>query len=168
MFRVRKSIQTESRWVAVSLNPNSPAQHIVRPNKWKGRSLEWRKVYYKDQAWGASLLTQSVKNLPAVQETWVRVLDWEDPLEKEMTTHSSILAWKIPWTEEPGRLQTVGLQELNTTYRLKHKDQARRTGCLMLQGSKLPGEFWGRVFIGKILEEICRVCDLPMVDWWWG
>ena len=49
-------------------------------------------------------MAQSVKNLPAVQETQVRSLDQEDPLEKEMATHSSILAWKIPWTEEPGGL----------------------------------------------------------------
>ena len=49
-------------------------------------------------------LAQSVKNLPAVQETWVQFLGQEDPLEKEMATHSSILAWRIPWTEEPGRL----------------------------------------------------------------
>ena len=51
-----------------------------------------------------------VKNLLAVQETQVRCLDWEDPLEKEMATHSSVLAWKIPWTEEPGGLQFVGSQ----------------------------------------------------------
>ena len=53
-----------------------------------------------------------VKRLPAVQETWVRSLGWEDPLEKEMATHSSTLAWKIPWTEEPGRLQSMGLQRV--------------------------------------------------------
>ena len=47
---------------------------------------------------------QLVKNLPAVQETWVRFLGWENPLEKEMATHSSILVWRIPWTEKPGRL----------------------------------------------------------------
>ena len=58
----------------------------------------------------ASLIAQSVKNLPAVQETWVRFLGWEGPLEKEMATHSSILAWKIPWTEEPGGLQSMGLR----------------------------------------------------------
>ena len=52
----------------------------------------------------ASLVAQLVKNLPAVQETQVRFLGWEDPLEKEMATHSSILAWRIPWTEEPGGL----------------------------------------------------------------
>ena len=53
-----------------------------------------------------------VKNLPAVQETWVRSLGWEDPLEKEMATHSSILAWRIPWTENPGRLQSIGSQRV--------------------------------------------------------
>ena len=53
----------------------------------------------------ASLVAQVVKNLPAIQETWVRSLGQEDPLEKGMSTHSSCLAWRIPWTEEPGGLQ---------------------------------------------------------------
>ena len=56
----------------------------------------------------ASLVAQTVKSLPAVRETRVQSLDWEDPLEKEMATHSHILAWKIPWMEEPGRLQSMG------------------------------------------------------------
>ena len=60
----------------------------------------------------ASLVAQSVKNLPAVQETQVRSLGWEDPLEKEMATHSSILAWKISWIEEPGGLQSMGSQRV--------------------------------------------------------
>ena len=51
-----------------------------------------------------------VKDMPAMQETWVQSLDWEDPLEKGMATHSSILAWVIPWTEEPGGLQSMGSQ----------------------------------------------------------
>ena len=51
-----------------------------------------------------SLVAQTVKNPSAMQETWVRSLDWEDPLEKEMATHSSILAWRIPWIEDPGEL----------------------------------------------------------------
>ena len=63
----------------------------------------------------ASLVAQSIKNLPAVQETRVRSLGWEDPLEKEMATHSSILAWKIPWTEEPGGLNPWGSKESVTT-----------------------------------------------------
>ena len=57
-------------------------------------------------------MAQTVKNLPAMQETWVRNLGWEDPLEKEMATHSSVLAWGIPWTEEPGWLQSLGLQRV--------------------------------------------------------
>ena len=57
---------------------------------------------------GASLVAERLKRLPAMQETGVRSLDQEDPLEKEMATHYSILAWRIPWTEEPGRLQSVG------------------------------------------------------------
>ena len=56
----------------------------------------------------ASLVAQRVKHLPTMQETQVRSLGWEDPLEKEMATHSSTLAWKIPWTEKPGRLQSMG------------------------------------------------------------
>ena len=55
-------------------------------------------------------MAQLVKNPPAMRETWVRSVDWEDPLEKEMATHSSILAWRIPWTEEPGGLQSMGSQ----------------------------------------------------------
>ena len=58
------------------------------------------------------LVAQMVKNLPALQDTQLRFLGWEDPLEKEMATHSSILAWRIPWTEEPGRLQSMGLQRV--------------------------------------------------------
>ena len=54
----------------------------------------------------ASLVDQLVKNLPAMQETWVQSLGWEDPLKKRMTTHSGILAWRIPWTEELGGLQS--------------------------------------------------------------
>ena len=59
-----------------------------------------------------SLVAQMIKCLPAVWETWVQSLGQEDPLEKEMATHSSTLAWKIPWTEEPGRLQSMGSQRV--------------------------------------------------------
>ena len=60
----------------------------------------------------ASLVAQTVKNLPTMQEIWVQSLGWEVPLEKGMVTHSSILAWKIPWIEEPGKLQSMGLQRV--------------------------------------------------------
>ena len=62
----------------------------------------------------ASLVAQALKNLPAVQETWVRSLGQEDPLKKRMATHSSILAWEILWTGEPGGLQSVGSQKSQT------------------------------------------------------
>ena len=60
----------------------------------------------------ASLVAQRLKRLPPMQETWVRSLGREDPLEKEMATHSSILAWRIPWTEKPGKLQSMMLQRV--------------------------------------------------------
>ena len=60
----------------------------------------------------ASLVSQMVKHLPAMRETQVRSLGWEDLLEKEMATYSSTLAWRIPWTEEPGRLQSTGSQRV--------------------------------------------------------
>ena len=59
-------------------------------------------------------MAQVVKNPPAVWETWVRSLGWEDPMEEEMATHSGTLAWKIPWTEEPGGLQTMGFTKSRT------------------------------------------------------
>ena len=59
-----------------------------------------------------SLVAQTVKRLPAMWETWVQSLSQEDPLEKEMATHSRTLAWRIPWREEPGRLQSMGLQRV--------------------------------------------------------
>ena len=60
-------------------------------------------------------MAQTVKNMPAMQETRVQSLGWADPLENGMATHSSTLAWRIPWTEEPGRLQSMGLQESDMT-----------------------------------------------------
>ena len=64
------------------------------------------------QSWFCSLVAQRVKHLPAMQETRVQFLGWEDPLEKEIATHSSILAWKIPWVEKPVRLQSMGSQRV--------------------------------------------------------
>ena len=72
----------------------------------------------KKNSYWASLVAQLVKNLPTMQETWVRSLGQEDPLEKGRATHSGILAWKTPWTEEPGGLQSIGHKELDTTKRL--------------------------------------------------
>ena len=81
----------------------SPLGHLAVPS-----SLIWFRCC-------PSLVAQLVKNLPVMQETQVWSLGWEDPLEKEMATHSSILVWRIPWTEEPGGLQSMGLHESETT-----------------------------------------------------
>ena len=64
-------------------------------------------------------MAQTVKRLPIMWETWVRSLSWEDPLEKEMAPHSSTFAWKIPWTEEPGRLQSMGSQRVGHDWATK-------------------------------------------------
>ena len=111
---------------------------LANPVHWKQRTLLKLPVAQQLQSlrflWGttvwlflispwmlrAFLVTQTVKNLPTMWETRVRALGGEDPLEKRMSTHSSILAWRIPWTEKPGRLQFMGSQELDTTERLTH------------------------------------------------
>ena len=89
-----------------------------------------------------------VKNLPTVQETWVRSLGWEDPLKKGMETHSSILAWRIPWTEESSRLQPMGSQRVgyNFVYAQRvhtrthtHKRQKRASETRYLPGKTLEG-----------------------------
>ena len=69
---------------------------------------------------GASLVAQSVKNPPAMQETWVQSLDWEESLEEIMASHSSIPAWRIPWTEEPGGLRSLGPQRVRQDWATEH------------------------------------------------
>ena len=96
---------------------------------WQGKAGAWLLRYVRK--WGdtlprtlilstttkpkKTLVTQTVKNQPALQKTWVAFLGWEDPLEEGMATHLSILAWRISWTEEPGGLQFMGLPESDTT-----------------------------------------------------
>ena len=82
---------------------------------------------------GASLVAQRVKHLPAMQESWVLSLVREDPLEKEMATHCSILAWRILWTEEPGGLQSWGCKESDTTERLHFHIVKPQIGLMWLQ-----------------------------------
>ena len=74
--------------------------------------FEWEFCLLLGLPSGYSLVAQMVKYMPTMQETWVQSLGWEDLLEKEIATHSRILAWKIPWTEEPGRLQSTGSQRV--------------------------------------------------------
>ena len=77
-------------------------------------------------------MAQTVKNLPAMQETQVQSLGQEDPLEKEMATYSSILAWRIPWTEETGRLQSPGSQESDMTYWLKREREMELNAMILV------------------------------------
>ena len=87
------------------------------------QKLDPGNVWTKIRLLGASKVALLVKNPPAMQETqetWVRSLGWEDPLEEDMASHFSILAWRIPWTEEPGRLQSIGSQ--SRTRLSKNKD----------------------------------------------
>ena len=92
-----------------------PPENIFCPRCWGVGAQVVGKMKWQP-AVGDSLVAQSVKNLPAVQETWVWSLGWEDPLEKQMATHSSILAWKISWTEKPGGLQSMGSQRVENDW----------------------------------------------------
>ena len=113
-----------------------------------------------------SLVAQLVKNLPAMQKTACNVgdqvwsLDWEDPLEKEMATHSSILAWTIPWTEESGGLESMGFQELNMTEQLNHHHH-----LLQCYSYCMSFFIWGALCssCSRILQYIVVVV---MVLWW--
>ena len=101
-----------------TLSQNSPAKHL--PNSRPIEIGRWYIIFVLccqvlRLCTRTALIPQMVKNLPAMQETRVRSQGLEDPLEKEMATHSSILAWRIPWTEEPGRPQSMELQESYTT-----------------------------------------------------
>ena len=92
-----------------------------------------------------SLVAQMVKRLPGMQETWVRFLGQEDPLEKEMAIHSSTLAWKIPWTEEPDRLQSMGSQRVRhnwaTSLHFTHAHKVRTHFCINLFNLLIIGSY---------------------------
>ena len=107
----------------------------------------------------ACLVAQLVKNLPAMWETWVQSLGWEDPLEEGMATHSSILVWRIPWTEEPGGPQSMGSQRVRHDWVIKHsthaacgisvpwpatKPQPRQWKCWILT-TRRPGDLHSRI-----------------------
>ena len=106
---------------------------------------------------GASLVAQLVKNLPAMQETWVWSLGWEDPMEKGMTTHSSSLAWRIPWTEEPG--SPWGCKELDVTEWLKQQWKCGGGGGQVLLQSKPASHHQSLTWV--LLPQLSR-------DWLWA
>ena len=86
-------------------------------------------------------MAQQEKNLPVIQDTWVRLLGQEGSLEQEMATRSSILAWEIPWTEEPGRLQSIGLHTLTFHFHALEKEMATHSSVLAwrIPGTVEPG-----------------------------
>ena len=87
----------------------------------------------------ASLVARMVKTLLAMQETWVQSLGWEDPLEEGMAAHSSILAWRIPWTEKSGRQQSMGLQRVRHDWVTKHSTRkAKQTECIFFKTETVP------------------------------
>ena len=98
------------RWLCDSLPHLLQIFVQISPSRWSPFWPLHSVCTYTSQ--GASLVAWTVKNLPTMQETWIRFLGWGHPLEKGMATHSSILAWRIPWTEEPGGLQSMGLQRV--------------------------------------------------------
>ena len=99
-------------WAAKELKASAVLSHPVR-SCLSQQPQEMDIAILSKENWGPGLMAaESVKNLPAVWETWVWSLDWEEPLEKKMATHFSILAWRIPWTEEPGGLQSIGSQRV--------------------------------------------------------
>ena len=119
-------------------------------------------ILNKGQSLRASLVVQTVKNLPATRETWVQSLGQEDPLKKEMATHSSILAWRIPWTEEPGGVQSMGSQ------RVGH-DRATCTSLWVLGSLFLGKDFlvptWDGSPCYKTERNMCErwhFCSLPL------
>ena len=119
---------SESCWVVSdSLQPlglyspwNSPGQ-----NTGMGSLSLLQGIFLKGRSQGSSLVAQLIKNMPAIQETQVQFLGWEYTLEKEMATHSSILAWRTLWTEKPGGLQSMESQESDTTEQLNHHHSSR-------------------------------------------
>ena len=107
-------------------------------------------------------MAQRIKHLPAKQEARVQSLGWEDPLEKEMATHSSILAWRIPWTKEPGRLQSTGSQRVDMTERLHTHTQfidiqfnSCAQLCLTLCHCSSPGSFVHGIFQVRVWNGTC-------------
>ena len=107
-----------------------------------------------------------VKNLPGMWETTVRSLGWKDPLGKKMATHASILTWRITWTEEPGRLQSVGSQELDKTHQLIHSFHYLTLSKATSQGNSQT-QLW--VTSGKHLTDGGRSTSALLEresDWW--
>ena len=100
------------------------SQFTENKKKWATAYVRWEYLKHLENALMGSLVAQTVKKLPAVRETWVQSLGWEDPLGEAMAPHSSILAWRIPWTEEPGGCVHGVTKESDMTERLSTAQNA--------------------------------------------
>ena len=125
------------------------SSHYTIPIRFHGKCVPWTcaplsSCLYKllISFCQASLVAQMVKNPPAMQETWVQSLGWEDPLEKGTATHSSILAWRIPWTEEPGRLQSMGLQTVRHDWAAFFSSFSKLEGVYVLSRLVVSDSLW--------------------------
>ena len=112
------------------------------------------------------LLAHTVKNLPVIQETWVLSLGWEDPLEKGMATHSNILAWRIPWTEEPGELESMGLQNIREDWMMNVMtyDVAHLSMCLISFSDEASVKIFGPLK-NWIVFSYCWIFSVLSIFW---
>ena len=123
-LRVLSSVEVKE-WIPLIINDRWSYGHTSIPQR---ECVEWKLIVI-------SIMAQQVKKLPEMQETqetWVRSLGPEDPLEEEIATHSSILTWKIPWTEEPGGLQSKGSQRVGPDRATKHTNTQWENGMCSL------------------------------------
>ena len=101
------------------------------------RLSDWTELNWRINYVTASLVAQMVKSLPAMQETWVQFLGQEDPLDKGMAIYSSVLAWRIPWTEEPGRLQFMGPQKVGRDLATEHRTMSNHKRLISSRGRQI-------------------------------
>ena len=139
------------------------------PGRFLGRSSGEGIGYPLQYSW-ASLVAQTVKNPPAMPGTWVQSLGWEDPLEEGMATHSSVLAWRIPWTEEPGRLQSSGSQRVRHDWRdLAHMLNLLRNFQTVFQSSCIILHSYGHMsdqFLCILTNSWCHFLFHPLWYEW--
>ena len=123
MEKIFLSLNRVVLWISLSAHPDSFSRPLYAASLLRGTyyapehhelNSSLHKLPWIIMSNWASLVAQMVKNLPTMQKTWVRSLGWEDPLEEGMATHSSILAWRIPWTEEPGGATVYGVSKSQT------------------------------------------------------
>ena len=111
-FKLINCITWLCRWIWETMFSEKRFKNIYNIFMENAKTCKSRTLYFLAMDIRASRGAWTITNLPTVQETWVQFLGWEDPLEKGTATYSSILAWRIPWTEEPGGLQSMGLQRV--------------------------------------------------------